>query len=399
MEEGEHHRRSCGARTTTVVWASDRAGLAASPSGGQPAVLMLSALQPPVDATRAPAQRIFTLKREVLFRARAVVFTDLTPLGGIPSWREECHQAAMTARAGARAMRSLGASMVETPFLQLPREHRNHWEVRAPVVLSFGARMHGELARLSPARSCTATLSPLSGLFQLLASLFDWVGDEDGGGAEIATWLPPDRFSQLFADRLSRRALVSASQGDARPATAAFIALLAALVDGVHDAGRDSTAFMESLDAAYGAELASFESIPLPSQRSAIARAKSVAPTVVIGELACLDARDEDRDLIRHATAVVAPIFSVIDDLADLTADLGTGHVNTIRSAAAPLADADVSDVVRSLIASGEIEDAAAGVAGAVRALDSLLCTAAVDARRRAAASRWLRTLIWQWLS
>ena len=47
--------------------------------------LMLSAVQSRAEVSLDPTQRIFALQREVLFRARAVIFTDLAELGGIPT--------------------------------------------------------------------------------------------------------------------------------------------------------------------------------------------------------------------------------------------------------------------------------------------------------------------------
>ena len=361
--------------------------------------LMLSAMQPRAEVSLDPAQRIFALQREVLFRARAVIFTDLAELGGIPTWREECRQVAMSARAGAGITRSLGPTVLDAPFARVPPEQREYWRIRAPVILAFGARMHAQLTRLSARPVGDSRLLQASGLFQLTASLLDWIADEDGGGAEIKAWLPVAQFSRLDAEPAFRRALVVDSQREARATTAAFISLLSALVERLHEVPSDTTPAFECLRTAYDAELASFEPAPAPAQRSAIARAKSVAPTLVIGQLACLDVGEDDRERVWRVTTVVSPIFSAIDDLADLTSDLRAGHTNTICSAAAPVGDAELVGLVRSLIASGAIEELARDVAGAVRALDSLLRDSAVNARRRGDASRWLRTLIWQWLS
>ena len=51
---------------------------------------MLSVVPSRAEVSRDPAQRIFALQRDVLLRARAVSFTNLAGLGGIPTWREEC---------------------------------------------------------------------------------------------------------------------------------------------------------------------------------------------------------------------------------------------------------------------------------------------------------------------
>ena len=352
-----------------------------------------------------PARIEWNLQREVVFRAKRVIFSELTDLGGPPTSVEELRQLGADAQA-ADAMMPVLRDVLDSAGLPgilgaIDGEGRGYWEGRAPGLMAFGARTHSELAALAPSGSRHPGPLRASALFQLAASLFDWLGDEAGGSDELAAVLPTELFRQFCADRRVRRETTCRIRCGATGGTAAFVTLVGACLDLADDAGGDASRVEEALWHAYEAELASFVRVASPERRLAMAWDKFIAPTAVIGELASLDVPFDPAGVVAGASHAIAPVFGRIDDVADLSSDLHAGALNTISATAGCVAEGrcEVADTLREILDAGLIDDAAAAVTRDVRLLERIMIDADVAADRRRQANEWLRTTIWRWLS
>lgn len=350
---------------------------------------------------------VWALQRVALMRARTVIFSGILDLGGPPTAIEEERQLAQDARMGERMaaelralLRSAGADVIRAGAI--PASQRDYWNARVPALLSFGARTHAELIRVAPNASNHPNATRAAAVFQLAASLLDWIGDEDGGAADIIQWIPPSSLEHIVRDARARRALLACVRREGRPATAAFVSLLSVLVDLVRDLPGDTDRFFEQLLIAYGAELESFTPPSSMDERLAVAHLKSSAPTAVVGELARLTTPPERSDIVEGAVSAIAGIFGTIDDVADLSADLRTGHVNTLDAVSCrdhDTSDAGVARAMRAVLATDVIEDRSADVADRIHELARRLANAHVDGAASAAAIEWLRTTTWRWIA
>lgn len=347
----------------------------------------------------------WNLQREAVFRAKRIIFSELADLGGPPTSVEELRQLAADAHA-ADAMMPVLRDVLESAgvpgiLAAVQGEASGYWEGRAPGLMAFGARTHAELASLAPSASRHPGPVRASALFQLAASLLDWLGDEAGGGDELAAALPADLFQQFCADRTVRRETTCRIRCSATGGTAAFATLVGACLDIAGDAGGDASRVEEALWHAYEAELASFSHVASPERRLAMAWDKFIAPTAVIGELAALDVPFDPAGVVAGASHAIAPVFGRIDDVADLRADLHAGALNTISAAAGCVAEAqcDVADTMREILEAGLVDDAAAAVTRDVRLLGRIMIDADVATERRREANEWIRTTMWRWLS
>jgi hypothetical protein len=351
---------------------------------------------------------VWGLQRVALLRARTVIFSGIHDLGGSPTENEEARQVAEDARMAERMTAELretlaAAGVASVLASAFPASQRDYWSARVPALLSFGARTHSELVRLAPRAIDDAKATSAAGIFQLAASLLDWIGDEDGSGTDVIRWLPTSTLDCIVRDPAAKWALMGRLRRDARPSTAAFVALLGLLIDLVHELPGDTDRFFEQLSVAYGAELASFRPLSSVEENLAVARLKSEAPTAVVGELARLVTMGDPNDIVGRAVSPISGIFGTIDDLADLSADLRTGDVNTLV-AAADLCDNARDDVsiaraLRAVLATDVIEERSVEVADRVHDLARMLDDANVDAAASAAALEWLRVTTWRWIA
>src|SRR5687768_16445826 len=116
-----------------------------------------------------PALAARNLQREVLFRARRLIFSDLADLGGPPTLHEERRQL-LADDTAARLMLPVlddalaaggGAELLAGAF----GDARGQWERRVPGLLAFGNRTHSELAGLAPRSSTCDAPASASALF------------------------------------------------------------------------------------------------------------------------------------------------------------------------------------------------------------------------------------------
>jgi hypothetical protein len=351
---------------------------------------------------------VWELQRVALMRSRTVIFSGILELGGPPSVIEEERQVAEDARMAERmtaelreVLRTAGADGMLAGAL--PESQRDYWNARVPALLSFGARTHAELIRLAPQASDRPGATQAAAVFQLAASLLDWIGDEDGGAADIIRRVPPSTLECMVHDARARCEVSALVRREGRPATAAFVALLSVLIDLVRELPGDTDRFFEQLAVAYAAELASFTPPTSLGGCLTIARLKSDTPTWVVGELARLAATDDENDVVGRAVATISGIFGTIDDVADLSADLRSGAVNTLVAATAigpdTRDDAGVARAMRALLATEIIEERSADVANRVHDLARMLDHAHVDPAATTAALEWLRTTTWRWIA
>ena len=351
---------------------------------------------------------VWALQRMALMRARTVIFSGILDLGGPPTVLEEEHQLAEDARVAQRMTAELrevlGAAGADDILVgAFSPSQRDYWNARVPALLSFGARTHGELVRLAPGTSGDARATHAAAVFQLAASLLDWIGDEDAGAAEVIRCLPVPMLDCMVRDPRAARVLAARARREARPATAAFVQLLGILIDLVREMPGDTDRFFDQLAVAYGAELASFAPPSREDEVFDIASLKSSAPTSVVGELARLAATDDDTDIVGRAVATIAGIFGTIDDVADLSNDLRTGAVNTLVAAAmlggGARDDAGVKGAMQTVLSTDLVEERSAAVVNAVHDLARMLDDARVAPVASAAALEWLRTTTWRWIA
>lgn len=331
-------------------------------------------------------------------RARGALFTRLATFGGVPTIADDAQQAALDARATRDMARALRHVLVDAfTHSTLARSHREHWTTRAPAMLCFGARLHAELARLTrqpgndprPVRSVA--------LFQLAASLLDWIGDEQDGAAEVVRLLPAGQLPPLVVDAAARGDVMRRARYAGGTALA-FATVLVALLDRVAQLPADAVSragFAHLLGAAYDAELASF-AVTSREERAMLARRKSELPTLVCGSLAGMTLGPADRALVERAAAAIAPILCTIDDMADLGDDLRRGQLNTLAPACD---DGDVARAMREVLADDTVERHAADAAACFHRVHAVAIDAGVSVMHREALMQWLRTRAWRWLS
>jgi hypothetical protein len=353
-----------------------------------------------VDASPSAPRTVFILQRQLLLRARGALFARLEALGGVPTIADDAAQAALDERATRDMCDALGGVLVDAfghPALSVA--HREYWAGRAPAMLGFGARLHGELARLAPARGDDRRAAQAVALFQLAASLLDWIGDDEGEGAEVAGLIPMHGLPRLVGDPAARDDLLRRARragGSAR----AFATVLVALLERVASLPADTAAFATLLGAAYDAELVSFAPPAMsPAGRVASARRKSELPTLVCGWIAGAARTRDDRATVERAAAAIAPLFGLLDDLADLGDDLRAGQLNTLVPVPPAGGDEDVARAMRDLLAGDAVERHAAEAASCIGRVDAIARDTGVPAASREAVLQWLRTRAWRWLS
>ena len=348
------------------------------------------------------ARAIFALQRQLLMRARGALFARLASVGGVPTVEDDAEQSSLDARATREMRRALQPVLAEA-FVDraLSADDRDYWAARAPALLCFGARQHEALAALVARPGDSATVSrgaEATALFQLAASLLDWIGDERGGGDEVARLLPAGALAPLVTDARARDAL----RDRAHRASAighAFVTTLAALLDRIALAPGDPSRLARLLGAAYDAELASFATgAASPEGRVAMARRKAELPTLVCGALARMGMHDDDGATVERAADAIAPFFGVLDDLADLADDLRRGQLNAI-AAQEVTSGSDVERALREVLAGDAIERHAAHAAACVLRVDDIARAGGTSPARRRATMQWLRVRAWQWLS
>lgn len=355
-----------------------------------------------------PAHTVWSLQRVALIRARTVIFSGILDLGGPPTSVEEERQLAEDARMAELMTAELRdvlttAGVAEALAGAFPTDQRDYWNARVPALLSFGARTHSELGRLARRASSAPRATRAAAVFQLAASLLDWIGDEGGGGADVMRWVPVSTLEQMARDPRVRWAVLADARRNAHQATAAFAMLLGVLIDLVEDLPGDPALFFAQLAVAYDAELASFARPSSVGAHVDVARLKSVTPTAVVGELARLTSTGDDHDVVGQAVSAIAGIFGTIDDVADLSADLRTGALNTLV-ATAGISDgtrdeAGVIRAMRTVLATDLIEERSADVSDRIHGLMRVLAMAEVDPAERTAALEWLRTTTWRWIA
>ena len=369
-------------------------------SNDSPAVL-LHAGRTPVARPQA-SLAIFSLQRQLLMRARGELFARLAGLGGVPTIADDTEQAALDAQATRDMCRDLRDVLADAfVHASLTAEHRDYWAARAPAMLCFGARQHGELTRLVASAHSDAhaarTVHTVA-LFQLAASLLDWIGDDAGGGAEMANLLPAGALPGLVVDAERRAELCRGAErcsGMAR----AFVTVLVALLERAARLPVDLHAFATLLGAAYDAELDSFDAEVTPARdREVCARRKSELPTLVCGSLAGAGLDGAERAIVEGAAAAMAPLLSSLDDMADLSDDLRAGALNALAPACAR-DDASVEAAMRELLAGDMIEQRSAEAAACILRVHAIALAAGVSTERRRAITQWLRTRAWRWLS
>lgn len=351
----------------------------------------------PTDTTRL--RTVFALQRQLLMRARGALFVRLHALGGVPTIDDDAEQEALDMAATRDACLALRDVLAEAfAACMLSPVHREYWAMRAPAVLCFGARLHGELARLVPRQVADPRATQATALFQLAASFLDWIGDEQAEGAEVARLLPAGALPSLACDAPARDDLRHRARDTASGAARAFVTLLVALLDRVAPLLRDPAPFAQLLGAAYDAELASFPGAATSSASVESARRKSELPALVCGELARIGLAARDDAWVQHAAAAIAPVFRIVDDVADLSDDLRTGQLNALAAAFTREGD-DVEHTMREVLASDVVERDAAEAADCILRVDALARDAGASAATRRALSQWLRTRTWRWLS
>ncbi len=185
------------------------------------------------------------LQREVVFRARRLIFSDLADFGGPPTLDEEQRQLQSDERAAREMLPVLGRSIASAGGPELLAaafgDARDQWERRIPGLLAFGARTHSELSALAPHPVAGEVPGRASALFQVAASLLDWIGDEAGGGGELRAALPPDEFRVFCRDPRARCEIACRLGRSAGPAATAFAAILRSSLDLADEAGSDAS--------------------------------------------------------------------------------------------------------------------------------------------------------------
>ena len=349
------------------------------------------------DAALARRRVIFALQRQLVLRARRALFADLDDLGGVPTLADDAAQAALDARA-TRDMCEALQGVLDRAFTRgtLTPAQREYWLARAPAMLGFGARLHGELTRLAARPAADPRPAQALALFQLAATLLDWIGDEQCGGAAVARLLPIGQLPGLFGNAGRRRRLLRRARAADGP-THAFACVLVALLDLVAQLPADATSFANLLGAAYDAELESFDA-SAPAEHVLRARRKSELPTIVSGALARLSVRDDEAAVIESAAAAIAPMFGTLDDMADLSDDLRAGAVNTLASTSTHEDDA-IEAAMRHVLAGDSVEVHAMAVAACIRHVHAVALDAGVRPAQLRAFMQWLRARAWQWLS
>lgn len=356
--------------------------------------------------TTTHGRAAFALQRQLLLRARGALFARLESLGGVPTVADDAHQDALDARAAGAMGRALRGELQDA-LAHLAPVQQEHWVARAPAVLCFGARQHDELARLAaPASTDACDAAPIVALFQLTASLLDWIGDEHDEGTEVARLLPAGALPPLVGDGCARDDLLRRAR-DAGGAARAFATLLVALLERAERVARaapvrtDTATLAALLGDAYDAELASF--VPSTSRGDHVdrARRKSELPTLACGALAALALPSMQGATIERAAAALAPLLCIVDDLADLADDLRRGHLNTLAPAGAVHAcdERAVERALHDVLADDTVERHAAEAAACIHRVHAVALGAGTPAVARDAILQWLRTRAWRWLS
>lgn len=343
----------------------------------------------------------FAQQREILFRARCQIFSTVDDLGGAPTMDEEEQEGAIDSALGAVALANLSAGLmrlgtVGTIASAFSGDTQRRWQARTPGVLAFGARVAYELVQISPDIGKRQAAQWAAGSFQLAASLLDWIGDEGGGGDEVQTWLPPERMESLVMSATARKAFLGETGSRCTPSTQAFFAVLCLSIEAAQNVTDDLRHYLSLLHDAYVAEVQTFGPIDDRQKQVEVASARAVTPSLVIGELARLATQTDRQGAVWQAVLTVAPVFGIVDDIADITADLLTGHPNSLLATFDQCDTGGTADTLTALLASNVIEAECDKVRNHLGQLYLLLGT---SPDRRSAVMRWLRTALWRWLA
>ena len=236
---------------------------------------------------------------------------------------------------------------------------------RLPLALAFGY----ELGRTFAAQPSTdgAAAQPvfeLAALFNLGISMFDLLLDSMPKAASgFSASFDRRTLSHLHDDGEAIEAVLNAAASAAEPETRILLRIIASFYAGLYafvpeQSRSESRKPLRLLMAAYEAEIASTRAhTRTRAQQLQISRSKSTLPFLILNEIGRLG-RGVDhpaQERLDEVASAVGTLFWLVDDLADLVDDLGSGAVNAVVLRGAKRRG-DLDGTARSVVESKALE-------------------------------------------
>lgn len=339
--------------------------------------------------------------REVFDRARTSIFDSIEDLGGPPTEHELTASKESVRRVNAWAGEAMATLLDEFApgfdlFAELPTIDRETWRRRAPGLVGLGINTYRQLMRFSDER-CDGRYALAAGLFQLLTSYLDWLGNETPCSGELTAELPPGSIHSLSQQPRFRIQFLSDLRRHAGPEVGAFSALLGALYGLVERLPGENIALRYLIAQVVTMQTEAMHPINPRVDGATVAQARASLPTLVIGELARQTACTVTRRTVWHAATTHSPVFGFLSELRSLPRDLDSGRANALGGATIPAIGAPTT--LEAWLAANHLGIRTSEVIDALRRIDQLLGAQPQGQARREATLSWLRILMWDRLA